>query len=229
MGAGPVNVPRSPRGLSASSATPSSGQQRLVDELRSQGVTDERVLAAVARVPRHEFVDDALKNRAYENNALPIGHAQTISQPLVVAMMTMALRRGRKPQRVLEIGTGSGYQTAILAELVPTVFTVERIKPLSELARRRLAGLHYRNVHFGYADGINGWLPYAPYDGIVVTAGTETVPPALISQLSPSGRLVIPVGPQGAQSLRQIDRRGAGVREQDLGRVSFVPLLPGKH
>jgi protein-L-isoaspartate(D-aspartate) O-methyltransferase len=204
-------------------------QNRLIDELRAHGVDDERVLAAIAKVPRHDFVDDALKNRAYENNALPIGHAQTISQPLVVALMTMALLRGRKPQRVLEIGTGSGYQTAILAELVPTVFTVERIKPLSEQARRRLAAQGYRNVHFGYADGINGWLPYAPYDGILVTAGTDAVPPALINQLSPSGRLVIPVGPQGSQSLRLIDRRGAGVREQDLGRVSFVPLLPGKH
>lgn len=223
-----MNVPRSIRTTPVGS-TPGNAQQRLVDELRGQGVDDERVLAAIAKVPRHEFVDDALKNRAYENNALPIGHAQTISQPLIVAMMTMALLRGRKPQRVLEIGTGSGYQTAILAELVPTVFTVERIKPLSEQARRRLAAQHYRNVHFGYTDGIGGWLPYAPYDGILVTAGTDTVPPALINQLAPSGRLVIPVGPQGAQSLKVIDRRGASVREQDLGRVSFVPLLPGKH
>ncbi|MES0874228.1 protein-L-isoaspartate(D-aspartate) O-methyltransferase [Sinimarinibacterium thermocellulolyticum] len=213
----------------AGGAMLAGAQQRLVDELRRQGIDDERVLAVIAKVPRHEFVDDALKSRAYENNALPIGHAQTISQPLVVAMMTMALLRGRKPQRVLEVGTGSGYQTAILAELVPTVFTVERIKPLSEQARRRLAALRYRNVHFGYADGINGWLPYAPYDGILVTAAADAVPPALISQLAPGGRLVIPVGMQGAQSLRLIERRGAGIHEQDLGRVSFVPLLPGKH
>ncbi|MFA5939383.1 MAG: protein-L-isoaspartate(D-aspartate) O-methyltransferase [Sinimarinibacterium sp.] len=218
---------RHPR-LTATTAAPSSAQQRLVDELRRQGVDDERVLAAVAKVPRHEFVDDALKNRAYENNALPIGHAQTISQPYVVALMTQVLLKGRKPQRVLEIGTGSGYQTAILAELVPMVFTVERIKPLSEQARRRLSALHYRNIHFGYADGMNGWMPYAPYDGILVTAGAESVPPVLIQQLAPSGRLLIPVGPQGAQSLRQIERRGAGIREQDLGRVSFVPLLSGK-
>jgi protein-L-isoaspartate(D-aspartate) O-methyltransferase len=129
---------------------------------------------------------------------------------------------------VLEIGTGSGYQTAVLAELVPTVFTVERIKPLSEQARRRLAALHYRNIHFGYADGIGGWLPYAPYDGILVTAGSDSVPAALIQQLAPSGRLIIPVGPHGSQSLTMIERRGAGVREQSLGRVSFVPLLPGK-
>jgi protein-L-isoaspartate(D-aspartate) O-methyltransferase len=221
-----VSVLRTPRGVAA--PVPSSAQQRLLDALRRQGVSNERVLAALGKVPRHQFVDDALKNRAYENNALPIGHAQTISQPLVVAMMTQALLTGRRPQRVLEVGTGSGYQTAVLAELLTTVFTVERIKPLSEMARRRLAGLGYRNIHFGYADGINGWLPYAPYDGIVVTAGAATVPDALIQQLSPSGRLIIPVGPQGAQSLRVIDRRGAGVREQDLGPVSFVPLLAGK-
>jgi protein-L-isoaspartate(D-aspartate) O-methyltransferase len=216
---------RAPAGGAAAAVS----QQRLVDELRGQGIDDERVLAAIAKVPRHEFVDDALKNRAYENNALPIGHAQTISQPFVVALMTQALLRGRKPQRVLEIGTGSGYQTAVLAELVPTVYTVERIKPLSETARQRLAALRYRNIHFGYADGINGWMPYAPYDGILVTAGADMVPPALVKQLSGSGRLIIPVGPQGRQSLKMIERRGAGTREQDLGWVSFVPLLPGRH
>jgi protein-L-isoaspartate(D-aspartate) O-methyltransferase len=216
---------RAPAGAPAAAVA----QQRLVDELRSQGIDDQRVLAAIAKVPRHEFVDDALKNRAYENNALPIGHAQTISQPFVVALMTQALLRGRKPQRVLEIGTGSGYQTAVLAELVPTVYTVERIKPLSETARQRLAALRYRNIHFGYADGISGWTPYAPYDGILVTAGADMVPPALVKQLSGSGRLIIPVGPQGRQSLKMIERRGAGTREQDLGWVSFVPLLPGRH
>lgn len=204
------------------------GQARLLEELKSQGVTDAAVLAAMAKVPRESFVDDALKKRAYENNALPIGHAQTISQPLVVAFMTQALTRARKLDRVLEIGTGSGYQTAVLAELVGTVFTVERIKPLSETARTRLSGLGYRNVHFGYADGIKGWLPYAPYSGILVTAGTEIVPPALIEQLGPGGRLVIPVGPQGRQSLKLFERRGANLREEDLGWVSFVPLLGGK-
>jgi len=220
----PLRHPRPPAAPSAAV----NAQQRLLEELRRQGIDDARVLAAINKVPRHAFVDDALKNRAYENNALPIGHAQTISQPYVVALMTQALLKGRKPQRVLEIGTGSGYQTAVLAELVPTVFTVERIKPLSEQARRRLAALHYRNIHFGYADGIGGWLPYAPYDGILVTAGSDSVPAALIQQLAPSGRLIIPVGPHGSQSLTMIERRGAGVREQSLGRVSFVPLLPGK-
>lgn len=209
-------------------ASANGARNRLLEELQRQGVSDAAVLAAIAKVPRHEFVDDALKNRAYENNALPIGHAQTISQPLIVALMSQALRQGAPLSRVLEIGTGSGYQTAVLAELVETVFTVERIRPLSELARTRLAALGYRNVHFGYADGMNGWLPYAPYEGILVTAGAETVPQALLDQLAPSGRLVIPVGPQGRQTLKLIERRAHGFREQDLGTVSFVPLLGGK-
>ena len=216
------------RGGPRTAAAFTPGQARLLEELKAQGVTDAAVLAAIAKVPREHFVDDALKKRAYENNALPIGHAQTISQPLVVAFMTQALTRARKHERVLEIGTGSGYQTAVLAELVGTVFTVERIKPLSETARTRLSGLGYRNIHFGYADGMKGWLPYAPYSGILVTAGAEEVPPALIEQLGPSGRLVIPVGPQGRQSLKLFERRGSNLREEDLGWVSFVPLLSGK-
>jgi protein-L-isoaspartate(D-aspartate) O-methyltransferase len=201
---------------------------RLLEEIRQAGVNDAAVLAAITKVPREKFVDDALKNRAYENNALPIGHAQTISQPVVVAFMTQALIHGRKLERVLEVGTGSGYQTAVLAELVDTVFTVERIKPLSEQARTRLSALAYRNIHFGYADGMNGWLPYAPYQGIVVTAGADSVPPALLEQLAPGGRLVIPVGPPGRQSLKLVERRGSSFREHDLGWVSFVPLLSGK-
>lgn len=216
------------RPSAAAQASANTARNRLLEELQVHGVSDPKVLAAIAKVPRHEFVDEALKKRAYENNALPIGHAQTISQPLVVAMMSQALVHAKRPQRVLEVGTGSGYQTAVLAELVATVFTVERIRPLSELARTRLAGLGYRNVHFGYADGMNGWLPYAPYDGILVTAGTDSVPKALLDQLGPSGRLVIPVGPQGRQVLKLIERRLHGFREQDLGTVSFVPLLGGK-
>ncbi|HEY0974773.1 MAG TPA: protein-L-isoaspartate(D-aspartate) O-methyltransferase [Solimonas sp.] len=212
----------------AAALSTATALNRLLDELRRQGVSDAKVLDAVAKVPRHEFLDEALKNRAYENNALPIGHAQTISQPLIVALMTQALLQGRRMTRVLEVGTGSGYQTAVLAELVGTVFSVERIRPLSELARTRLAALNYRNVHFGYADGMNGWLPYAPYDGILVTAGAEQVPPALLEQLGPSGRLIIPVGPSGHQMLRLVERRGHGFREQSLGTVSFVPLLGGK-
>jgi protein-L-isoaspartate(D-aspartate) O-methyltransferase len=200
----------------------------LIEKLRAEGIHDERVLKVMEKVPRHEFVDEALKERAYENSALPIGHAQTISQPAVVALMTQALLGGQKLKRVLEVGTGSGYQTAVLAELVETVFSVERIKPLTEVARKRMAVLGYRNVHFGYADGMGGWLPYAPYDGIIVTAGADKVPPALLTQLAVGGRLIIPVGPQGRQSLRLIERSARGLTDIDLAAVSFVPLLSGK-
>ena len=200
----------------------------LIQQLRSEGITDARVITALEKIPRDQFVDEALKNRAYENSALPIGHAQTISQPAVVALMTQALLDGKKLRRVLEVGTGSGYQTAVLAELVETVFTVERIKPLTESARKRLSDLHYHNVHFGYADGMKGWATYAPYDGIIVTAGAAEIPAPLLEQLAVGGRMLIPVGPQGRQSLRLVERTAKGVLEHDLAAVSFVPLLAGK-
>jgi len=205
-----------------------AARDKLLDELRRAGIRDEKVLAVMAKIPRHEFVDHALSGRAYENNALPIGHAQTISQPYVVALMTEVLLKGQKLARVLEIGTGSGYQTAVLAGLVDTVFTVERIKALTEIARKRLAALGCRNVHFGYADGMSGWQPYAPYDGIMVTAAAEAVAPELLQQLAPGGRLVIPVGGPGHQNLRLYEKVGTRLRETDLGGVSFVPLLPGR-
>lgn len=209
--------------------TSSAVRARLVDELRDQGVRDEKVLAAVGRIPRHEFVEDAWQAEAYRNRPLPIGHAQTISQPYVVALMTQALLQGRaRPKRVLEVGTGSGYQTAVLAELVDVVFSVERIRPLTELARQRLERLGYRNVHFGYADGMLGWAPYAPFDGIIVTAGAARVPAALVEQLAPDGRLVIPVGPSGSQSLMLYEREGDHIRSHTLADVSFVPLLAGR-
>lgn len=223
-----MNAPVSPQRGAAPRALPAA-QTRLLDALRAQGIEDENVLAAMARLPRHEFVDDAFKARAYENNALPIGHAQTLSQPQVVALMTQTLIAGRRFKRVLEIGTGSGYQTAVLAQLVETVFTVERIKPLTESARKRLAAQGFKNIHFGYADGMLGWAPYAPFDGILVTAGAFEVPQALLDQLAPQGRLVIPVGPQGRQSLRVIERNSIGaLRQRDIAHVSFVPLLAGK-
>jgi protein-L-isoaspartate(D-aspartate) O-methyltransferase len=213
------------RGLGMTAA---SVRAKLLEELRQQGITDERVLEAMARIPRHEFVEEALKSDAYRNRALPIGHAQTISQPYVVALMTQALLGGGKRKKVLEVGTGSGYQTAVLAELVEIVFTVERIRPLTEVARQRLQAMGYRNVHFGYADGSLGWTPYAPFDGILVTAGAESVPAALTDQLAPGGRLVIPVGPRGGQSLLLIERGVRGLTRKDLGSVTFVPLLTGK-
>ena len=208
--------------------TSSRVRDNLIQDLRRQGVRDERVLEAMTRIERHQFVEEALKSEAYKNRALPIGHAQTISQPYIVALMTEAVLGGGSPKRILEVGTGSGYQTAVLSVLVETVFTVERIRALTETARTRLSGLGYKNIHFGYADGTLGWSPYAPFDGIVVTAGGAEIPAALIDQLAPGGRLVIPVGPPGAQSLRLVERTRRGPVEQDLGAVSFVPLLTGK-
>ena len=208
--------------------TSEASRRRLIDEVRQWGVKDERVLQALADVPRHEFLEDAFKGRAYENNALPIGLSQTISQPYIVARMTEAVLAAGIPNKVLEIGTGSGYQTAVLAELVPMVFSVERLRLLSEHARKRLDALGYHNVHFAYADGMNGWAAHGPYDAIVVTAAADAVPPALTAQLAEGGRLVIPVGPPGMQALRLITRTKAGLITRELGDVTFVPLLAGR-
>ena len=220
-----MNAHHHARGLGLAS---DASRKRLVDEVRKWGVKDERVLATLAEVPRHEFLEDAFKGRAYENNALPIGLSQTISQPYIVALMTEAILQGGKPHKVLEIGTGSGYQTAVLAELVPAVFTVERLKLLSQQARERLERLGYHNILFTYADGMNGWAAHAPYDAIVCTAAAERVPPALIDQLAPGGRLVIPVGPPGLQVLQLVTRTPKGPVTRALGDVSFVPLLGGR-
>ena len=213
------------RGLGLASDT---SRRRLIDEVRRWGVKDERVLEVLADVPRHEFLEDAFKGRAYENNALPIGLSQTISQPYIVALMTEAILRDSLPRKVLEIGTGCGYQTAVLAELVPAVFTVERLKLLSQQARARLERLGYHNILFTYADGMNGWAAHAPYDAIVVTAAADRVPQALVDQLAPGGRLVIPVGTKGMQSLQLITRTPKGPVTRALGDVSFVPLLGGR-
>lgn len=208
-------------------ASPSS-RKRLVDEVRGWGVTDERVLKVLEEVPRHEFVDDAMKSRAYENNALPIGLSQTISQPYIVARMTEAILRDGVPAKVLEIGTGSGYQTAVLAKLVRSVFTIERLRPLSASARARLAKLGFHNILFSYGDGMAGWAAHAPYDAIVVTAAAEKLPDALLKQLAPGGRLVIPLGKSGTQTLKLFQQQQGRMVERELGSVSFVPLLPGK-
>ena len=209
--------------------TASSVRAGLIQELRGMGITDERVLEVMGRIPRHSFVDEALQGDAYKNRALPIGHAQTISQPYIVALMTQALLSGATPpRRVLEVGTGSGYQTAVLAALVERVLSVERVRALTESARKRLTDLGISNIHFGYADGTLGWPPYAPYDAILVTAGGASIPPALTDQLAVGGRLLIPVGPPGNQWLRMVERMPGGLVEKDLCAVSFVPLLPGK-
>ncbi len=210
--------------------TADSRRESLVEELRRMGIGNARVLTALRNIPRHEFIGDALKARAYDNDALPIGQGQTISQPYIVARMTEAvLEGGAKRDKILEIGTGCGYQTAVLAALLPRIFTIERLRYLSEQARIRLARLGCHNVIFSYGDGHLGWSIHAPYDAIVVTAATATVPPALKEQLAPGGRLVIPLGAHNeVQILRVIERTSAGFKTRDLETVSFVPLLAGR-
>lgn len=201
-------------------------RDRLVQRLREHGIDDERVLSVIGAVPRHIFIDEALATRAYEDTALPIGHGQTISQPFIVALMTKTLLN--KPrERVLEIGTGSGYQTAVLAALVKRVFTVERIAPLIERARERFRAMKLRNVRVKYDDGNLGWPDQGPFDGIIVTAAARSVPAALLDQLAVGGRLVIPVGDERTQELKVIDKTEEGVHEESLEYVRFVPLLRG--
>jgi protein-L-isoaspartate(D-aspartate) O-methyltransferase len=202
-------------------------RNRLVERLRSHGINDEKVLKAISTIPRHEFVDEALSSRAYEDTALPIGLSQTISQPWVVAKMTEAILDGGVPQKVLEVGTGSGYQAAIMACLVPKVFTVERIEELLKLARRRFHKLGLHNIYTRYADGHLGWPSQAPFDGIIVTAAATGIPSELILQLRIGGVLVAPVEKSGSQRLLSIRRTDEGFDEEDLGGVIFVPMLSG--
>lgn len=202
-------------------------RDRLVQRLRAEGIKDERVLKAITQVPRHKFVDEALSSRAYENTALPIGQSQTISQPWIVARMTEALLDGGSPQKVLEVGTGSGYQAAILAHLVPKVFTVERIDELLKLARRRFHAMRLNNIYMRYADGHLGWPSQAPFDGIMVTAAAQAVPEELLEQLAVGGLLIIPVERNAQQRLISVRRNEDGFAETDLGAVIFVPMLSG--
>ena len=201
-------------------------RDRLINRLRENGIVDERVLNAIRTVPRHQFVDEALATRAYEDTALPIGHGQTISQPWVVAKMTEALLEA-SPKTVLEIGTGSGYQAAVLAALGINVFTVERIGDLLRNARKRFRalGLHVRSKH---DDGRIGWPEEGPFDGVIVTAAGPALVEALTQQLAPGGVLVAPVGGSNGQSLLRLKKDTAGrIEQQDLGPVVFVPLLSG--
>lgn len=202
-------------------------RDRLVQRLRDTGIASEHVLKAMAAVPRHEFVDEALSSRAYEDTALPIGQSQTISQPWIVARMTEVILDGGSPEKVLEIGTGSGYQAAILAHLVPQVFTVERIEELLKIARRRFHHLRLNNIYTRHADGHVGWASQSPFDGIVVTAAAAEVPQDLPGQLRVGGVLVIPIERNGSQRLLSIRRTENGFDEKDLGGVIFVPLLSG--
>ena len=204
-------------------------RDRLVQRLREQGITNLAVLDRIRNVPRHIFVDEALGSRAYEDTALPIGFGQTISQPYIVARMSEALLEGGPLGSVLEVGTGCGYQTAVLAPLVERLFTIERIGGLLERAKQRLKELDIRNVKFHHGDGTQGWKSQAPFDGILVAAAPLVVPPALLRQLAAGGRLIVPVGPEGEQELMRFTRREQGVVRESLGRVAFVPLLGGKN
>ncbi|MFF7708027.1 protein-L-isoaspartate(D-aspartate) O-methyltransferase [Pseudomonas sp. NPDC007930] len=203
-------------------------RERLIQRLYEEGITDSRVLDVIRRTPRHLFVDEALAHRAYENTALPIGNNQTISQPYMVARMSELLLAAGPLDKVLEIGTGSGYQTAVLAQLVERVFSVERIKLLQDRAKERLQGLNLRNVVFRWGDGWEGWQALAPYNAIIVTAVAADVPQALLDQLAPGGRMVIPVGAGEVQQLLLIVREDDGsYTRHTLGSVRFVPLLNG--
>ncbi len=203
-------------------------RERLIRQLRKQGITNEKVLAVMRRTPRHIFVDEALASRAYENTALPIGHGQTISQPYIVAKMTSMLLADFTPKRVLEVGTGCGYQTAILAQLVEEVYSVERIAVLLQQAKKRFRRLHLYNIKTQHSDGNWGWESKAPFDAILVTAAPQQVPESLLRQLDYGGRLVIPVGSAHQQRLRMIVRRAGHYERIDDEFVSFVPLLAGK-
>lgn len=203
-------------------------RDRLIERLTEQGITDKAVLNVIRGTPRHIFLDEALSHRAYEDSSLPIGFQQTLSQPYIVARMTELLLGLGPRARVLEVGTGSGYQTAILAQMVERVFSVERIRPLQEKARQRLRQLGLHNVHLRHADGGMGWKDRGPFDAILSAAAPEVVPAELLEQLAIGGRLVIPVGPVGKQqSLYVYDKTETGIEEQLIEPVLFVPMVAG--
>jgi len=206
-------------------------RERLVQRLTEKGVTNAEVLDRIRQVPRHVFVQEALSSRAYEDDALPIGYSQTISQPLIVAMMTQVLLEEedgslRKMNKVLEVGTGCGYQTAVLAPLVGFIYSIERIAPLLQETRKRLSSLKVSNIRLRRDDGHRGWPGQAPFDGIIVTAAPIGVPEKLLEQLAVGGRLVIPVGEaNNTQTLLRITRTESGFEEEKLGKVAFVPMI----
>jgi protein-L-isoaspartate(D-aspartate) O-methyltransferase len=201
-------------------------RERLVERLRLRGITNSRVLEVMRSTPRHMFVDEALAQRAYEDSALPIGYSQTLSQPWVVARMSELLLSEGPVARVLEIGTGSGYQTAVLAQLIDKVYSVERIRPLQSKARQRIRALKLHNVQFMHSDGGQGWSGQAPFDGIMATAAPAEIPEELLAQLAPGGRLVIPVGTT-RQRLHLVIKRGDGFEQILEDEVNLVPLRSG--
>lgn len=207
--------------------TSSRAQERLLSELEAQGISNEKVLNAILEVPRHAFVNAALAHRAYRNTTLPIGHKQTISQPYIVALMTSAILASKPLQKILEIGTGSGYQTAILSRFADTVFTVERIKSLKDKAEHLLNELKINNIHYCHSDGALGWPEKGPYDAIIVTAAANFIADDLKQQLKLGGRLVAPAGKPGNQYLYLVTRQADRWAKEALGAVRFVPLISG--
>ncbi|WP_017461169.1 protein-L-isoaspartate(D-aspartate) O-methyltransferase [Dyella ginsengisoli] len=220
--------PLPPSALKGEGMTSQRARDRLAATLKESGIQDARVIDVIRNLPRHHFIDQALHSRAYENTALPIGHGQTISQPWVVARMTEALLEFGMPQKVLEIGTGSGYQAAVLSALVPQVYTVERIEELLRQARRRFRQLGITNLRSRYDDGKLGWPDEGPFDAVILTAAGDAIPHAILDQMTPTGVLVAPVGSPSSQTLIRMRGDGKGdFVQEELGPVSFVPLLGG--
>lgn len=220
--------PLPPSALKGEGMTSQRARDRLAATLKESGIRDARVIDVIRNLPRHHFIDQALHSRAYENTALPIGHGQTISQPWVVARMTEALLEFGMPQKVLEIGTGSGYQAAVLAALVPQVYTVERIEELLRQARRRFRQLGITNLRSRYDDGKLGWPDEGPFDAVILTAAGDAIPHAILDQMTPTGVLVAPVGSPSSQTLIRMRGDGQGdFIQEELGPASFVPLLGG--
>lgn len=203
-------------------------RDRLVDQLQKLGIKDQRVLAAISKVPRHLFIAEALSSRAYENTSLPIGMGQTISQPYMVARMTELLIEDGMPENVLEVGTGSGYQSAVLACLIPRVFSVERIRPLQDKAKNVLEDIGFRNISFRHSDGGWGWNACGPYQGILAAAAPAEIPRKLLEQLDVGAKLVIPIGVEGKQELQRITRTPSAYEVEVIEPVSFVPFLKGR-
>ena len=211
--------------ISGIGMTSARTRNRLVSRLKDQGITSNDVLEQILNVPRHLFVDEALSTRAYEDTALPIGMGQTISQPYIVAKMTEAIFQNNKRNKILEIGTGCGYQTAVLSPFYKKIYSVERIPELLRKTKKRLHNLNIYNVNFRLGDGWKGWPKYAPYDGIIVSAAANEVPKNLLKQLIDGGVLVIPIGATGKQELQLIEKNDKIFKYTSLGYVSFVPLV----
>ncbi len=225
-----MNLPRPGRSVAGIGMTSQRTRERMVERLRELGISDHRVLDAMAAVPRHLFVEEALASRAYEDSALPIGFRQTISQPYVVARMIECLVQDREPGKVLEVGTGCGYQAAVLAHLAAEVYSVERIRELLERARANLRELRLKNLRLAHGDGTAGLEKAAPFDSIILAAAAPAMPQALLRQLAPGGRMILPLREAGAdvQRLVLVERGARGYTETALDPVRFVPLLAGK-